>query len=244
MKYLYINLERRSDRNAQFLRTNSFLQEFQRLEAVEGKTISEQVLVDANLIQEPLKEYTPGAIGCALSHKRAWDMCIAEDQPLTVAEDDAVFNRDFQEKSRNLLKTLREDWDIVLWGWNFDSILDVQVIEGLRDCVMHFDSTPLKEAIASFQATQINSVLLRLFGAFGIVCYSISPRGAERLTSLCFPLRNEVVYVRGLNRSLMNFGIDTLMNKCYRQVNSYVCYPPLVWTDNDKSSSDISQSST
>jgi glycosyl transferase, family 25 len=239
MKYLYINLGRRSDRNAQFLRTNPLLESFQRLEALDGATLSAQALLDGRLIQEPLQAYTPGALGCALTHKRAWDMCIAEGQPLTVAEDDAVFNRYFHEKSRTLLKTLQEDWDIVLWGWNFDSILDVQVIEGLRDGVMHFDSTPLREAIASFQATRVNSVLLRLFGAFGIVCYSISPKGAERLASLCFPLRNEVVYVRGLNRNIINLGIDTLMNKCYRQINSYVCFPPLVWTENDKTNSDI-----
>ena len=244
MKNFYINLERRSDRNDQFLGTNPFLRDFQRLEAVDGKTLSERALLDANLIHEPLKAYTPGALGGALSQKRVWDMCIAENEPFTVAEDDAVFNRSFQEKSANLLKTLRSDWDIVLWGWNFDSILDVQVIEGLRDCILQFDPTPLKQAIATFQTTQTNNVLLRLFGAFGIVCYSISPKGAERLASLCFPLRNEVIHIRGLNRNLHNITLDTLMNKYYRQINAYVCFPPLVWTENDKTVSDISQPTT
>jgi GR25 family glycosyltransferase involved in LPS biosynthesis len=239
MKGLYINLARRTDRNERFLRTNPFLEGFQRFEAVDGTSLRQQALLDAKLIQEPLKTYTPGALGIALSHKRAWDMCISDGQPVTVAEDDAVFNKSFHEKSRDIMMMLKSDWDIVLWGWNFSSILCVQVLEGLRESVMNFESTPLKQDIAIFQATQNNSIPLRLLGAFGLVCYSISSKGAERLTAWCFPLRNEVVTIPGIGRNLTNYGLDVVMNKYFWQLNAYVCFPPLVWTENDQADSDV-----
>ncbi len=169
MKYVYLNLTRRTDRNERFLRTNPFLEGFDRIEAVDGSGLRERDLLDAGWIQEPLKAYTPGALGNALSHRRAWDMCISEGQPVTVAEDDAVFNEGFQETSREILGQLANAWDIVLWGWNFDSILHVQVIEGLRESVMEFDPAPLRHGTTCFQAARYKSILLRLLGAFGLV---------------------------------------------------------------------------
>ena len=164
MKYVYLNLTRRTDRNERFLRTNPFLEGFDRIEAVDGSGLRERDLLDAGWIQEPLKAYTPGALGNALSHRRAWDMCISEGQPVTVAEDDAVFNEGFQETSREILGQLANAWDIVLWGWNFDSILHVQVIEGLRESVMEFDPAPLRHGTTCFQAARYKSILLRLLG--------------------------------------------------------------------------------
>ncbi len=239
MHWLYINLAKRPDRNQQFLRTNSFLTGVQRVEAVDGSSLEMQTLIEQKIAHEPLVAYTPGAVGHALSHKRVWETCVSGGQPVTVAEDDAVFNRHFQEQAENILKTLRPDWDIVLWGWNFDSILHVQVIEGLREAVMQFDPAPLKQSISVFQNAQIRSIPLRLLQAFGNVCASISPRGAERLNTMCFPLRNEAVPIPGLGRNLLNSGLDTVMNRYYRTLNAYVCFPPLVWTENDKANSDI-----
>ena len=115
MKFLYLNLARRADRNERFLRTNPFLEGFERLEAVDGKTLHEQDLLDARLIQESLKAYTPGSLGFALSHRQAWDRC------------------------------------------------------------------------------------------------------------------------------MLSFGIDSMMNKHFRQLDAYICFLPLVWTENDRADSDIQQ---
>ena len=67
MKYVYLNLTRRTDRNERFLRTNPFLEGFDRIEAVDGSGLRERDLLDAGWIQEPLKAYTPGALGNAAS---------------------------------------------------------------------------------------------------------------------------------------------------------------------------------
>jgi len=51
MKYVYLNLTRRTDRNERFLRTNPFLEGFDRIEAVDGSGLRERDLLDAGWIQ-------------------------------------------------------------------------------------------------------------------------------------------------------------------------------------------------
>jgi GR25 family glycosyltransferase involved in LPS biosynthesis len=235
----YINLEKRKDRNDSFMRVNAALAAFHRVDAVEGARLQVDDLLREGLIQEPLRAYTAGALGNALSHKKMWERCAFGAAPVTVAEDDAVFNRHFAEKAPAVLAMLPPAWDIVLWGWNFDSILHVEVIEGLKQSVMHFDASMLGVRTLEFQEKEYDVLPLRLIGAFGLVCYTVSPKGAQRLGDLCFPLRNEVVPVPGLGRNIINFGIDTMMNKYYRSLQSYASFPPLVWTENDKGTSDV-----
>ena len=43
----------------------------------------------------------------------------------------------------------------------------------------------------------------------------------------------------GLGRQLKNFTLDTAMNKHYRVLQSYVSFPPLAWTENDKLTSNL-----
>ena len=79
---------------------------------------------------------------------------------------------------------------------------------------------------------------MRLGNAFGICCYTVSPKGARRLRDACFPLMNDVIPIVALSRNIANFCLDSIMNKYYCTLASYVCFPPLVWTENDKSDSD------
>jgi GR25 family glycosyltransferase involved in LPS biosynthesis len=254
VEVLYINLKKRPERNERFLQTNLAITTFQRLDAVEGLQVRWEDLLKEGLAQEPLPRYTPGAVGCALSHRKVWDLCIVRGTPVTVAEDDAVFNRYFEERAASVLARLPFNWDIVLWGWNFDSILHVEFIEGVKESVMKFDARNLglpqpgepaaqvaagSRGASVFQQRDYDVLPLRLLGAFGTVCYSVSPSGAARLRDLCFPLRHEIISVPGLGRDLPNYGIDTVMNKHYRSLNSYVSFPPLVWTENDKAISDV-----
>src|SRR5262249_50769813 len=155
----------------------------------------------------------------------------------------AIFNRHFARKAPGVLERLPADWDLVFWGWNFDSILHVKLFDGLKDDVMRFDSTLLGQRIAEFRETAYDVVPLRLRGAFGLVCYSISPKGATHLKELCFPLKNETIHVPGLRRTLVNFPLDTAMNKHYAALNAYVCFPPLVYTENDEADSDVVRTS-
>jgi len=242
MEILYLNLDRRPDRDARFQAANSGIVPLRRFSAVDGRQLSVESLIDAGVLVEPLASYTPGALGAALSHKVLWDQCAAGEGVLTVAEDDAVLSRSFGTKAPEVLASLPSAWDIILWGWNFDSILHVGLFEGLKQLVMSSDGRPLGPAIAEFQQRRCDRLALRLFGAFGTACYSITPNGARRLRQACFPLRNERIMIPGLGRVLTNFGIDVVMNKYYPAINAYVCFPPLVWTENDKTISDVTPS--
>jgi len=235
----YINLERRKDRNERFLRLNSALADFRRWDAVDGAHLRVEDLIAEGVIQEPLRAYTPGALGNALSHKKMWECCASNGGVLTVAEDDAVFNQRFAGRAPKILAGLPPDWDIILWGWNFDALLHVKIAEGIKDAIMRFDRVQLGPRVSEFQERNYEAIPLRLVTAFGVVCYSISPKGARRLLALCFPLRNKSVVVPSMRWRLPNATIDAVMNKHYRDLSSYVSFPPLVWTENDWGTSDV-----
>jgi GR25 family glycosyltransferase involved in LPS biosynthesis len=239
VEVLYLNLERRPDRNDLFLRTNAGIADFRRIDAVDGRCLDVQDLIRQGLLAEPLRMYTAGALGGALSQKKVWERCISTAATVTVAEDDAVFNRHFVDKAGKTLVSLPTDWDIILWGWNFDAPLHIEVLEGMTESFMHFDAGRLRPRLHEFQEREYSVLPVRLLGIFGIPCYSISPQGACRLSELCFPLRREPVPVPSLGRNLRNATLDILMNKYYGSLKAYVALPPLVWTENDKRSSDI-----
>jgi FkbM family methyltransferase len=241
MRVRYINLVRRSDRNARFLELNAGIADFERVEAVDGSAVSAEELTRQGVVEETLKCYTPGGIGSAMSHRRLWQECAAGGCAITVAEDDAVFNRRFVERAAGVLERLPAKWDIVLWGWNFDSLLCVDLFAGLERGVFTFDGKKLDERVRAFRDRDHEVQPLRLLAAFGLVCYSVSPQGAERLERLCFPLRNERIDVAGFGRPMANVNIDAAMNKFYPSLQAYVAFPPLVWTENDKADSDINR---
>jgi GR25 family glycosyltransferase involved in LPS biosynthesis len=238
MQVLYINLERRKDRNEEFLRRNSRSADCCRVDAPDGRFLRIEDLIAGGLIVEPLEAYSLPRLAIAISHRELWKRAASAAVPVTVAEDDAVLNRRFSEKAAKVMAKLPDDWDLIFWGWNFDSILHCEVIPGLKQGVMHFDPAPLFDKLDRFQEIDADPMPLRLFGAFGTLCYSVSPKGA-RLLDHCFPLKNELVPVPGLGRQLKNFSLDALMNKYYGVFKAFVSFPPLAWSENDKTTSDL-----
>lgn len=239
MEIIYLNLADRPDRDDRFRRLNAGIADFHRADAVAGTALRTDDLVRANVIAEPLTEFTPGALGNAVSHKRLWEQCAGRSAPLTVAEDDAVFNRGFAAKAPEVLARLPRDWDIIFWGWNFDSLLHVALLGGVKEAVMMFDPRPLGSRVADFQTHDDSVQPLRLVNAFGLTAYTVSPAGAQRLLAACFPLANEPIPIPGLNRLLANISLDATMNRHYRALRAYACFPPLAWTENDKAASDV-----
>ena len=221
------------------MRRNSASADCCRINAPEGKLLQVEDLLAQGVIAEPLEVYSLQNVACTLSHRQLWQVAIVTAAPVTIAEDDAVLNCRFSEKSTRTLAKLPPDWDVILWGWNFDSILHCEVIEGLKQVVMNFDLAPLREKLDQFQAIDVDPMPLRLFGAFGLLCYSVSPKGATLLRNNCFPLRNEVIPIPGLGRQLKNFGLDVVMNKYYRVLKAFVAFPPLAWSENDKTTSSL-----
>jgi glycosyl transferase family 25 len=230
-----INLDRTPERLAEFHRLNEHLgREVSRFRAVDGQTVDVDALTRIQLLKPSVvSKYTRGALGCALSHLALWEKAAARDEVVTICEDDAVFNRHFVETAERLVGTLPPDWDMILWGWNFDSVASFEMLPGISPCWLSFDQQSLREGIANFRELRITPQLFRLHRALGLVCYTVSPKGARALRNHCLPLRDMSVYFTGLNRALYNNGIDIPMNDAYPDIAAYVSFPPLVVTRND-----------
>ena len=234
-----ISLDRSRDRREEFLRRNASL-DFEFVSAIDASALSKEVILGTGIF-EPGLPYTMGACGNALSHYRLWEECVRTGQPLTVAEDDAIFRDDFIPMHQRLVADL-PGWDIVLWGWNFDSILALESMPGLFSA-MYFESQKLLGDLDAFQAYRSVPRLSRLSKCFGTPAYSISPAGAEKIITKCLPLRNFTLDFPLVGK-MPNFSIDVALCSVYEVMESFVCFPPLAVTKNEQTTSTIQAGST
>jgi glycosyl transferase, family 25 len=239
MDLCYINLIDRPDRNTAFQKFNSHLPLVNRVDAAQARDIDVQKLISAKVMAGPLPNFPLASIAHALSHKRIWDHYAAKGEGVTIAEDDAVFSKHFLRNSARVLAMLPPDWDMILWGWNFDAHLDVEMLPGLKRCIMVFEGKKLDSKVEEFQQLDCVSAPLRVIGGFGTVAYSASPKGLKTLLRNCFPLKHELILMSCVSKAIWNCGLDVTLNKFFPTMKAYVCIPPLVWTENDKALSDI-----
>jgi GR25 family glycosyltransferase involved in LPS biosynthesis len=237
MDIAFINLDRSGDRLARFREMNRHLTQLSRIPAMEGSRFSRATLVERNILDSPMDSYTDGAIGCALSHLSLWERAFNDNKTMTVAEDDAIFHGQFEKLARGVIATLPAAWDIILWGWNFDSILLFDMLPGVSPCLGRFDQQSLRASVPVFRQAALVPGAYKLRRAFGTICYSISPQGAGRLHRHCVPIRPMDVFYPGLNSTLPNTGIDHMMNAAYPNLQAFVCFPPLVITENNHATS-------
>jgi glycosyl transferase, family 25 len=238
----FLNLDRTPDRRREFLAVNDHLSELARFPAVDGETLDLTALVQSGVIEEGiLKTFTRGGIGNAMSTLKLWTRAIESQEVMTICEDDAIFNRHFVEAAQSVMARLPPDWDSIAWGWNFDAPITMNFLPGVSLCVVACDQERMREGVAAFQQQSISPQPLRLLRSFGAVCYSISPKGAQVFKSLCFPIREMKVSFFGLNGmfELPNLALDVMMSNAYSQTQSFVAFPPLVITKNDRSKSTV-----
>ena len=232
MDTFVINLDRSPQKLAEFERANRAALGFERFAAIDGLSLSQAALVADGIAHADL-DYTPGAMGCALSHIALWKRAVERAQPLTICEDDAVFNKDFARFSTEAVAKLAGKFDLILWGWNFDSVL-VFDLWGISSCAAIFDQSQMLDAIERFKAVNFIPTLYPLQRAYGLVCYTISPKGAALLLQKSLPLRPMEVFFPGLNRKLPNTGLDVVLSSLYPQITALVSFPPLVLTKHER----------
>jgi GR25 family glycosyltransferase involved in LPS biosynthesis len=231
-----ISLERSAKRRAEFIRRHPRLP-FEFFAAIDGAALTPDAIAATGLFRPGL-HYTAGAHGAALSHHALWTRAAAGHEPLTIAEDDAIFREDFAAAQAELRAGLLPGWDIVLWGWNFDSVLALRVLPGVPG-VMAFDPSTVAKALAGFPFTTARPQAFRLDVAFGLPAYTISPNGAKKLLARCFPLADFTRTLPLAPQPVRNDGIDTAMTNLYPAADAYVCFPPLAMTPNDRAASTI-----
>jgi GR25 family glycosyltransferase involved in LPS biosynthesis len=232
-----ISLDRTPERWTAFQERNRGVVPFERARAVDGRALDRAELVRGGLLADPAL-YSDGALGCALSHLALWRACLQSRAPLTICEDDAVFHPDFAAHLESLLETSADQFDLVLWGWNFDSVLCADLAPGLPFSA-GFDQAALRGSVTAWREAPLDPLLLRLRRAFGSPGYTITPRGARRLGVFCFPIRELDIRFPQMERAFPNTGIDLAMNATYDWLDAYVSFPPLLITPNDLASSTV-----
>jgi hypothetical protein len=164
----------------------------------------------------------------------------------TVAEDDAI-SIYISSTATDILSELPADWDIVLWGFNFDLFACFEMIPGVSMCLAQFQQERMRTTTGTFQKQRIVARAYPLVWAFGTACYSISPKGAREFKSRLLPLRPIIISIPEAARAspysqtFRSVGIDNSMNAVYRDVKAFVCFPPLVVSKNESAKSTVQE---
>lgn len=232
MSNIVINLDRAPRKMEEFDAANRGLIAYERFSAIDGLGVDKQAFI-ANGTFHPDLDYTPGAIGCALSHISLWKRTVAAGRPLTIFEDDAHCNKDFAKFAADAVARLDGQFDLILWGWNFDSVLSFN-LWGISSCAAIFDMSQMRDSLDRYRALTFSPTLYALQRAYGTPSYTISPKGAALLLEKALPLRPMDVYFPIIGKKMPNTGIDVVMSSLYPQMMALVSFPPLVLTKHER----------
>jgi glycosyl transferase, family 25 len=230
MPMLVINLDQRPDRLARFSAINGFLAPIHRFPAVDGRSADRQRLIAEGLADAGLV-CNDGALGCAISHGAIWRRALKEGE-ITVFEDDAVVNRNFDTQASRLIAQLPPVWDMIYWGWNFDAPLVVDLLPGITPAAVQCNQQGVRQELQRFQALDIKPWPMRLFSSCGTLAYTVSARGAVKLLRGCFPLR-PLPGVTDPRTGGSFYGIDLAIARLLPTMSAFVAVPPLAVSPNE-----------
>ena len=146
-------------------------------------------------------------------------------EALTILEDDTVLVGDFAAASQRVLDEV-PDWQLVVWGWNFDVLLWAEIPEGVSPCRLGFDQEMMREKIGAFPADRRPRAPVRLRHFFGTHAYSITPAGAAIMLDACLPMTDRLI--RFCDGSVFhNLTKDTDVAAAVGGMRAYACMPPL-----------------
>lgn len=245
MRLNVISLPTRADRRAQFVAWNERQGvEIAFVDAVVGASLDREDLAARGLIAADAAHFSAGALGNALSHRALWIEAAAASAPTFILEDDACLRAEFAAQATGALSQLPTDWDVLFFGYNTNAIVAVQSKDGLKT-LLHFDEGAKRNpnyftAFARDPAPAPTP--LHCFQAWGTLAYAVSPRGAERLLKVCFPLSGaNDIFMFGQNRKLQPYTLDGMINVALQRapLSGYCLFPPLALSANDVAGSDV-----
>jgi GR25 family glycosyltransferase involved in LPS biosynthesis len=237
MKNFVINLDRCPEKYQRFLERNAGCKiAFERFSAINGLELTDEEVMAMGLVA-PGAKFTRGAVGGAASLWRILNWIAGQNEPALVFEDDCTVRHDIIARLEMLLPTLG-NWDLLVLGYNTDSVLDLELAPGMKSMMVFRPARPDDRTDAVFQRADSHVAALRLNTCFGPAANLISPAGAKRLLELCFPMDNRPVQIEALgNRMLPTAGLDGMGNSTYRFMQAYACFAPLVVPRNDNATS-------
>ena len=173
-----INLDHTPERMREFQQINAHLPNVTRFPAIDGKSVGHKALIERGIFAPPIF-YKDGSVGNTLSHRELWMMAAERGEIVTAFEDDAIIHSDFETLAPAMIAKLRPDWDMVVWGWNFDAALSFDLFPSVP-CLAHFSQTDMRNQWEAIQKDAIQPSLHRHHYGFGTIAYSVSPAGAKK----------------------------------------------------------------
>jgi GR25 family glycosyltransferase involved in LPS biosynthesis len=237
--WVVISLKRTPERMELFELINAHVGlPYEVMEAIDGQLLDREELARTGITVEGL-EWTPGAIGAALSHRLCWERAIETGLPVGILEDDVVLRHDFIERRNDVFSLLPDDWEIVHLGFNTDGFFNLSVYPNTILAGGFSSYYPTWEDCQRFAASSGQVIPVRANNTFGNCCYAVSPKGAKRLIDGCFPLSRKNAPMSAMRAVILAKNKDTLMNEFYSSMGAYVCLPPIALPINDKQISTI-----
>ncbi|CAP55595.1 glycosyltransferase family 25 protein [Gluconacetobacter diazotrophicus] len=233
MRKFFISLDRTPERAERFLAANAHVPGFERSPGVDGETVDIEAMREMGLVSDAC-EFTRAAIGAGLAHVAFWGNVAESGVPAHIFEDDTYLCRNFEQESARVIADLPVDWEIILWGSNHRGMALFELLPGITQCFTIVPQTSVREGIDAFGMMDVTTLPFRLTQTFGTCGYAISPAGARKMIKRCLPLTTVKVPHACLGgRILPATGIDTLMNRHYAEMKSYISFPPLCLTDDE-----------
>ena len=234
-----INLKRRPDRLSKFMINNEHVKQYIHIfDAIDGNNIDLNKLEEQKLINGPFKTMNKYIIANGLSQRELWLKCIESNENYIIFEDDAIIRKDFIKQYNNLINQC-PNFDILYFGYNFDSIIHFEFLDSMMELKCFFNQTTVNLNEFSDLTTPVYP--FRTKNNFGVPGYIISPTGAKKLLQLCFPMEEKKIYIPALKCQTTTYTLDIIINYFFDKLNPYICFPPLVITPNNKDDSDCTK---
>ncbi|AQT06331.1 glycosyltransferase family 25 protein [Acetobacter persici] len=237
MQKYVISLDRTPERLARFRAVNAHVEGITHAPGIDGKNLDLEEIKQKGFIDDNC-QFTAGAIGSGLTHVSLWGAVAKAGSPAHIFEDDAFLCKNFEQEADRIIGTLPMDWDIILWGNNYDTMLQFELIPGITDCFVGFSEDDARKGIMSFRDIDITALPFKLKQTFGICGYAISAKGARELMQRCLPFTTVNFPHSCLGgRVIPTSSVDVMMNMHYSQMMSFTSFPALCLTDNVKAKS-------
>ena len=147
-------------------------------------------------------------------------------------EDDILVASDWQLRCSEALDQAPKGTDVLLLGWNLDSVLRAEIFPEVA-CISLFEPAyPSLQQIRTVLDQQPHRRVVRLEKALGLPGYVVTPRGAQKLfDGLPFFEAEPLLVGRGIPK-VPSMTLDAQMNRLYPDLQASVVVPPLVLAEN------------
>ena len=193
-----------------------------------------------NKVKHPALYWKTAVILNSISHLSILEECVLHQTPYTILEDDAILVTNFDEKASKLMHDIVENWDIILWGYNWDAPLHVKLFDD-SDVILqvNLQSEINQFTIDSFKKSGRNSKLHRLVMGWGIHCYTVSPSGAAKIIKAIPKITDWKIIIEKIGIRWWAESLDGIFNHLYQGLNAFAALPPLSYAENNHSTSKL-----